>query len=177
MIESNPIVTYTECPNRDGYRVGTDGTAWSCHRRPRKSRVRDGIWWQLSPTTMKDTGRQAITIKGKLIYVHKLVLEAFVGPCPTGLQCCHEDGNPANNALTNLRWDTPVSNQADRDRHGRTNKGGKHHFSTIPDSVVDAIKKDAASATRVYGWRVTLQRKHGVSKSTLTRILNGQQRS
>jgi len=45
--------------------------------------------------------------------VHRLVLEAFVGPCPDDLVCCHNDGNPLNNNLENLRWDTQQSNLAD----------------------------------------------------------------
>lgn len=45
--------------------------------------------------------------------VHTVVLTAFVGPRPKGMQACHNDGNPANNSLTNLRWDTPLSNIAD----------------------------------------------------------------
>lgn len=55
--------------------------------------------------------------------VHRLVLEAFVGPCPPGMEACHADGNPKNNALTNLRWDTPKSNAADRIRHGTSGIG------------------------------------------------------
>lgn len=35
-------------------------------------------------------------------YVHRLVLETFVGPCPDGLECCHKDGNKSNNDLSNL---------------------------------------------------------------------------
>jgi hypothetical protein len=50
--------------------------------------------------------------------VHLLVLRAFVGPRPDGCYGCHNDGNPANNALSNLRWDTPASNSADAKRHG-----------------------------------------------------------
>jgi hypothetical protein len=34
-------------------------------------------------------------------------LEAFVGPRPPGLVCCHEDGDPANNRVENLI--SPVS--------------------------------------------------------------------
>lgn len=49
--------------------------------------------------------------------VHQLVLTAFVGPCPPGLECCHGDGDPTNNRLGNLRWDTRPSNMADRRRH------------------------------------------------------------
>ena len=49
--------------------------------------------------------------------VHRLVLEAFVGPCPEGMECCHWDDNPTNNALTNLRWDTTIENARDRFRN------------------------------------------------------------
>lgn len=52
------------------------------------------------------------------VKVHILVLEAFVGPRPTGSVGCHNDGNPQNNALLNLRWDTQASNIADALRHG-----------------------------------------------------------
>ena len=51
--------------------------------------------------------------------VHLLVLTAFVGPRPTPkLQACHRNGNPADNRLSNLRWDTPLSNAADQRAHG-----------------------------------------------------------
>jgi len=42
--------------------------------------------------------------------IHRLVLEAFVGPCPDGMVCCHNDGNPLNSRLSNLRWDTQSAN-------------------------------------------------------------------
>src|SRR3970282_914182 len=38
--------------------------------------------------------------------VHRLVLAAFVGPCPIGMEGCHDDGAPTNTRLRNLRWDT-----------------------------------------------------------------------
>ncbi len=50
--------------------------------------------------------------------VHRLVLEAFVGLRPDGLECCHEDGDKTNNRLGNLRWDTKLANAADKKRHG-----------------------------------------------------------
>lgn len=53
--------------------------------------------------------------------VHHLVLKAFVGPQPPGMECCHGDGQPANNVDTNLRWDTRQANVADMWRHGTAN--------------------------------------------------------
>ena len=50
--------------------------------------------------------------------VHRLILETLVGPCPDGMEGCHNDGNRRNNGLDNLRWDTRKSNMHDAIRHG-----------------------------------------------------------
>jgi len=58
---------------------------------------------------------------GRVIHprIHVLVLETFVGPRPApDYDCCHNDGNAANNSLCNLRWDTRRENHADLVRHG-----------------------------------------------------------
>ena len=62
--------------------------------------------------------------KGKTLVVHRLVLEAFVGPCPPGAEGLHWDDDKENNALSNLRWGTRRENLLDRVRNGR------HHFAT-----------------------------------------------
>lgn len=50
----------------------------------------------------------------KARYVHSLVLEAFVGPCPPGMEACHgPDPTQTNNRLDNLRWDTRSKNLID----------------------------------------------------------------
>ena len=54
-------------------------------------------------------------------YVHALVLQAFVGPKPEGMEACHADGDKRNNAVENLRWDTRSENAKDRVRHGTHN--------------------------------------------------------
>lgn len=50
--------------------------------------------------------------------VHRLVLLTFSGPCPDGMEGLHKDGNPANNALSNLAWGTHSENQMDQVLHG-----------------------------------------------------------
>ena len=51
--------------------------------------------------------------------VHVLVLETFRGARPSPKHdACHNDGNPANNALANLRWDTRKANHRDLVKHG-----------------------------------------------------------
>lgn len=56
-------------------------------------------------------------------FVYHLVLGAFVGPRPPGMQACHINGDPTDSRPTNLRWDTPASNQADRVVHGTDVRG------------------------------------------------------
>lgn len=45
--------------------------------------------------------------------VHHLVLEAFVGPRPPGMEGCHGPSGSADNRVSNLRWDTKSANAAD----------------------------------------------------------------
>lgn len=59
--------------------------------------------------------------------VHRLVLEAFVGRCPDGMECCHNNGIADDNRLENLRWDTPSANQYDSVRHGTHVAARKTH--------------------------------------------------
>lgn len=42
--------------------------------------------------------------------VNRLVLEAFVGPCPDGHESNHKDGIKSNNDSENLEWVTHSEN-------------------------------------------------------------------
>lgn len=63
-------------------------------------------------------GHIAAGITRKTRYFHRLVLEAFIGPCPEGMECRHLDGDAGNNRLENLAWGTPIENGEDKVRHG-----------------------------------------------------------
>jgi endogenous inhibitor of DNA gyrase (YacG/DUF329 family) len=54
--------------------------------------------------------------------VHRLVLEAFIGPCPAGKECCHRDGDAQNNTPSNLYWGTHTENMRDLARHKAAKK-------------------------------------------------------
>lgn len=60
----------------------------------------------------------------KTRYIHHLVLEAFVGTRPAGTECCHNDGQPSNNRVSNLRWDTRSNNLLDAYKHHARQPGG-----------------------------------------------------
>lgn len=59
--------------------------------------------------------------------VHQLVLLAFTGPCPDGMEVCHNDGNPENNCVGNLRYDTHAGNMRDMRIHGTDSSLNKTH--------------------------------------------------
>lgn len=42
--------------------------------------------------------------------VHRLVAEAFLGPCPEGKECSHLDHDKTNNVVYNLLWETRSQN-------------------------------------------------------------------
>lgn len=98
--------------------------------------------------------------------VHLLVLEAFVGPCPPGMEACHGDGDPGNAALTNLRWDTPQANADDRRLHGTHIQGTRHGSNKLTEDQVREIR--AAS-----GSQKSIGAKFGVSQTTVWEIKTG----
>lgn len=66
--------------------------------------------------------------------IHAIVLETFVGPCPEGMECCHDpDPDPSNNRLSNIRWDTREANQLD------VMRGGRHRQMKLNEDDVRAI--------------------------------------
>ena len=71
----------------------------------------------------------------------RLVALTFIGEPTHGQVCCHNDGNPANNAASNLRWDTQLGNIADKVIHGTAQVGSKHPNAEITESDARRIKE------------------------------------
>lgn len=70
----------------------------------------------------------------RAFFVHRLVAEAFIGLCPPDKShVAHIDGDPQNNAPSNLYWATPTDNARDRLRHGTYASGQDHHMARIND--------------------------------------------
>jgi hypothetical protein len=86
--------------------------------------------------------------------VHQLVAEAFIGACPEEMEVCHRDGNRANNALSNLRYDTRKNNHADKRLHGTHLVGDTCPAAKLAAGDVLAIRasdKRASELAREYG--------------------------
>ena len=102
-------------------------------------------------------------------HVHRLVMLAFVGPLPAGCWTAHNDGNPANNALSNLRYDTVSSNHKDKHAHGTVLAGERVGSAKLTAQDVLQIR-----ALRAAGEPIpALVEKFNVSKANISRICRG----
>lgn len=109
-------------PGLEGiYEVSNCGRVKSLSRRDSRGHLRKEKVLKLDS---QDSGHLVVGLyrpgstRQKTYPIHRLVLEAFVGSCPEGMEGCHNDGNPTNNHVGNLRWDTRKENQKDKVRHG-----------------------------------------------------------
>lgn len=106
--------------------------------------------------------------KNKKRYVHRLVAEAFIGDIPKGMHVCHEDGDPANNAVSNLRLDTPKGNAADKFRHGTQPTGPAHWHSKLTAEEEVYVRSRRGEFR---GVQRELARQLGVCESVISRII------
>lgn len=114
-----------------------------------------------SSNGQKENDYQFYKIEGKKHYIHILVLENFVGPKPSGLECDHIDGNPNNNKLENLQYLEASIN--------RSHKGEKHGMAKLSDKVVKAIKKLSHQGY----YQRDIAELFEVSRSTISSIITG----
>ncbi len=124
---------------------------------------------ELSQMTFRDGYKMVrIGVDGERFTLHvgRLVLMAFVGMPPPKMECCHNDGNPANNSLKNLRWDTHYNNNQDRKRHGKYALGQRHPMAKLTLKKVLKIKASNKSG-------VHLAKLYGCSTSTISNIRRG----
>lgn len=77
--------------------------------------------------------------------IHILILEAFIGPCPIGMECLHADGDKTNARLSNLRWGTAFENSQDSITHGVIPRGSKHAHAKLNETVVEQIRTSSES--------------------------------
>jgi hypothetical protein len=169
-------VEYRIVPNHPGYRAGSDGSIWSRWRQVGIPGAKGGARtvlcdrWRRLKGTMGRGGYLVLHVCGsrKLRKFHHLVLEAWVGPRPAGYVCRHLDGNPANNAPSNLRWGTPLENIADRQTHGTTARGDRSGSRLHPERVP---RGERASKAKLSEQQVReIRRRARESDVTLTQL-------
>lgn len=163
-------VEYRTIERFPGYRFGSDGSVWSCWIGNGKHRRRGEAWFRFSPFKLPFGYLQVwlANEEGRKKYsVHRLILEAFCGPCPMGHVACHfPDKNPENNRIDNLRWDTTKGNYNDRRVHQTDFIGERHPRAKLNTVSIQQIRESRAAGVP----RILVAAKFGLNKHTVTAI-------
>lgn len=154
-----PGVRFKDIDGWPGYCVGDDGSVWSRRLGVNASGQIRSPWLSLRINVERRRGYcRVILCRNKVMrtsFVHRIVLEAFRGPCPDGWECRHLDGNPRNNRLGNLAWGTSSENKHDAIRHGTSPymPGENHPNAVLTDAVVREVirlrQQEEISARRI----------------------------
>jgi len=158
-------------PNFPGYSVTDTGEVRS---EPRKGRV-SGRW--LKPGHSDGYLFVVLCRDGKQYpcRVHRLVLEAFVGPCPAGMGTCHANGIRTDNRVSNLRWDTRVANAQDAVKHGTSGgfkaRGETSSAAKLTEQQVRQIREEYNTG-QFFQWEIA--ERHGITRPTVGCIIRGE---
>lgn len=104
-------------------------------------------------------------------YIHRLLLEAFCGHAPRGMEARHLDGNRLHNDIANLRWGTRRENHRDKVRHGTTARGERNPQAKLTRAKVDRMRRLYATGEWTYK---RLGAAYGVSTMTALRAVKGE---
>ena len=107
--------------------------------------------------------------KPKQMLVHRLVLLAFAGPCPPGMEGAHNNGIRTDNRAENLRWATKSENEADKRLHGNYARAVAMRRNRLKPDDVSGIRANYRKLSQQ-----TLAKKYGVSRATIQRIHSGE---
>lgn len=102
--------------------------------------------------------------------IHRLVLAAFRGEAPESAPFArHLDGNSGNNRLSNLQWGTKSDNEADKVRHGTSNRGvGNGRAKLTLDDVREVRRRLTHGETQI-----AVARAMGIPAVTVNHIHTG----
>lgn len=109
---------------------------------------------------------------GTTVDVHRLVLLAFVGQCPTERpQTNHKDGNKANNSLQNLEYVSYGENMehADKVLGAFPFRRVKHPAAKLSEAQVAEIKRRRAEGAMLK----SLSKEFGISETHICAIAKG----
>ncbi len=175
-------------PNFDGYEVSNLGQVRSFRTKSNPHKLQSMPHILSQGTHKKGYKFVSLQVNSKqiTIRVHRLVMLAFVGPCPDGLEVCHSpDSDKTNNHLANLRYDTRISNIQDSVKlciHGKMRDGVNRKKIKVEKSKQrkQRIKEETRNILEMYSTgKFTMEqigKAVGLSISAISRIVNGSRR-
>lgn len=170
MMQRKRVEEWRAIPSCPCYEVSNYGRARSLPRVACDGKRLQGK--MLKPATTR-TGHKRVGIwingRGRTRYLHGLVLEAFVGPRPEGMQCRHLNGVAGDNVPENLAWGTHLENMRDKADHGTHNRGERHNLAKLSELQVQAMRALLSRGAR----GVILARLFRVSQATVSMVRHG----
>jgi hypothetical protein len=164
-LNTTNVEEWKDIPGYPGYQASSHGRIKSLRNRTEKILKPIVNKWHRGYFTVNPY----VGGHGRPKFVHRLILEAFIGPCPENYVCCHNDGNPQNNHISNLRWDTSKNNSEDMKKHGTYQHGENCCRAKLTIGQVEEIRAIYPSSR--YSQR-SLGSLYGVSAATVNRIMN-----
>ena len=134
--EWRPVVGYEG--RYDVSNIGSVRSLW--HKTGRRKRP-----YALKPS-IHSFGYPVATLRkdgvSKKIRIYRLVALAFIGPAPTPKhEVAHNDGDPSNSNVTNLRWATRKENLAERATHGTGPGGHQSYVGKVSEAACPVIRR------------------------------------
>ena len=150
---------------------------------PRTIIRRDGVVTELNGKLLADRVSTkgyvvaALTRGGVAAYrpVHQLVIEAFIGPIPYGLQVNHKSGIKRDNRLQNLETVTPRENVAHAYRLGLARRGRVYGEDSGTAKLTNEQVREIRSRYAAGGVRqIDLANEFGVGRGAVGKIVRGE---
>lgn len=103
-------------------------------------------------------------------FIHRLVLEAFVGPKPHRLEACHFNGVRDDNRSDNLGWVTRKENCSHREKHGTNGYGESNSYSKLTNEQAVEVYERAHNGKEPLS---SIAEKYSITHSTVSYIKSG----
>jgi hypothetical protein len=165
-------------PDFPGYAAGSDGSIWTCkHRKLTYKSI-----WRKRRLRLHPFGHLRLRLRDSDYrisdqYVHRLILFAFVGPCPESMECCHNNGIPCDNRPENLRWGTRTDNIQDAIKHATFSgnplplgKGEDHLLAKLKEEDVLIIRRVCVAGSKTHGYGA-LAKRFGVTRGAILQVV------
>ena len=133
------------CPTYAGYQASDTGRIRRINGQEVITRCNDGRYIVAQVGIRRSPGARHRRIKYVTRCVHRMVCDAFLGPCPKGFVVNHKDGNKRNNLLANLEYVTPSQNA----RHALANELVTSPHRKLTPSRVQAMRERHAKGETV----------------------------